>query len=55
MRSRRRILARSSPHQYRNRRPTRLLNPEKDKVDSKGWTLASFIRLAGLPVSAADF
>ena len=32
-----------------------LLNPDKDKKDAKDWTLASIIRLSGLPVSAADF
>lgn len=31
-----------------------LLCPGKDNVDDKSWTLASIIRLAGLPVDASD-
>ena len=55
-------LLRGDPHSFYNVQPTwtpdqdALLMPEDRSRDSgEEWTLASIIRLSGLPVSAADF
>ena len=54
-------LLKGDPHSYFNVKPCwtpnddPLLDASTDRIDSDNWTLASIIRLSGLPVSGSDF